>query len=73
MNKRNFENPVDFFVLLGMAGLLGVRYVGIEPGSANEDLPYGGVIWQTQSAVVLEDLIGELVTGEAAEQAGRKK
>jgi hypothetical protein len=34
------------------------------------------VIRQTQSAVVLENLIGQLVTGkagEAAEQAGQKK
>jgi NADPH-dependent 2,4-dienoyl-CoA reductase/sulfur reductase-like enzyme len=50
--------------------------IGIEPGAADENLPAGAVIRQTQSAVVLENLIGQLVTGkagEAAEQAGQKK
>jgi len=68
--------PKDSSAKILTAGLLGDQYIGIEPGSADEDLPSGAVIRQTQSAVVLENLIGQLVTGragEAAEQAGQKK
>ena len=45
-------------------------------GMADENLVAGGRIGQTQSAVVLENLIGQLVTskaGEAAADAGAKK
>lgn len=68
--------PKDSSAKILTAGLLGDQYIGIEPGSADENLPAGAVIRQTQSAVVLENLIGQLVTGkagEAAEQAGQKK
>jgi len=68
--------PRDSSAKILTAGLLGDQYIGIEPGSADQDLPSGGVIRQTQSAVVLENLIGQLVTskaGEAADQAGGGK
>ena len=68
--------PKDSSAKILTAGLLGDQYIGIEPGSADQDLAAGAVIRQTQSAVVLENLIGQLVTGkagEAAEQAGQKK
>ena len=68
--------PRDSSAKILTAGLLGDQYIGIEPGSADDNLAAGAVIRQTQSAVVLENLIGQLVTGkagEAAEQAGQKK
>ena len=68
--------PRDSSAKILTAGLLGDQYIGIEPGSSDQDLPSGGVIRQTQSAVVLENLIGQLVTskaGEAADQTGGKK
>lgn len=68
--------PRDSSAKILTAGLLGDQYIGIEPGSADQELAAGGVIRQTQSAVVLENLIGQLVTskaGEAADQAGAKK
>jgi phospholipid/cholesterol/gamma-HCH transport system substrate-binding protein len=68
--------PRDSSAKILTAGLLGDQYIGIEPGSSDQDIAAGGVIRQTQSAVVLENLIGQLVTGkaaEAAEQAGGGK
>jgi phospholipid/cholesterol/gamma-HCH transport system substrate-binding protein len=68
--------PKDSSAKILTAGLLGDQYIGIEPGSADQDLAAGAVIRQTQSAVVLENLIGQLVSGkasEAADQAGQKK
>jgi phospholipid/cholesterol/gamma-HCH transport system substrate-binding protein len=68
--------PKDSSAKILTAGLLGDQYIGIEPGSADDNLAAGGRISQTQSAVVLENLIGQLVTGkagEAATDAGAKK
>jgi phospholipid/cholesterol/gamma-HCH transport system substrate-binding protein len=68
--------PKDSSAKILTSGLLGDQYIGIEPGSSDENLAAGGRIAQTQSAVVLENLIGQLVTskaGEAAADAGAKK
>ena len=73
---RAVQFPKDSSAKILTAGLLGDQYIGIEPGSSEQDLAAGGQIRQTQSAVVLENLIGQLVTGkaaEAADQAGEKK
>jgi phospholipid/cholesterol/gamma-HCH transport system substrate-binding protein len=59
--------PKDSSAKILTSGLLGDQYIGIEPGSSDENLAAGGVIKQTQSAVVLENLIGQLVTGKAGE------
>jgi phospholipid/cholesterol/gamma-HCH transport system substrate-binding protein len=61
--------PKDSSAKILTAGLLGDQYIGIEPGSSDENLAAGGRISQTQSAVVLENLIGQLVTGKAGEAA----
>jgi len=45
-------------------GLLGSNYISIVPGFENEDHPYlreGDVIAKTQEAVILENLIGQLI------------
>jgi len=68
--------PKDSSAKILTAGLLGDQYIGIEPGSADDNLAAGGAIKQTQSAVVLENLIGQLVTskaGEAGTDSGVKK
>ena len=43
-------------------GMLGGRYVNLLPGAEEETLGDGDEIEDTQSAVVLENLIGELMT-----------
>lgn len=59
--------PKDSSAKILTAGLLGDQYIGIEPGSSDQNLAAGSTITQTQSAVVLENLIGQLVTGKAGE------
>ena len=49
------------------AGLLGEKYVGIVPGAENIYLKNGDEIEQTQSALVLEDLIGKFLFNKATE------
>jgi phospholipid/cholesterol/gamma-HCH transport system substrate-binding protein len=59
--------PKDSSAKILTAGLLGDQYIGIEPGGSEKNLAAGDVITQTQSAVVLENLIGQLLYNRAAE------
>lgn len=47
------------------AGLLGEKYIGVVPGAGDETLKDGDEIEQTQSALVLEDLIGKFLSSMA--------
>jgi len=49
------------------AGLLGEKYIGLTPGADEEFLKDGSRIEQTQSALVLEDLIGKFLFNKATE------
>lgn len=53
--------PVDSSVGIYTAGLLGEKYVGIEPGGAPDVLEEGSVIRLTQSSIVLEKLISQFL------------
>lgn len=70
--ERGFEFPKDSSAKILTAGLLGDQYVGIEPGGDEKNLVAGDVIRQTQSAVVLENLIGQFLFNKAAESGGSK-
>ncbi len=52
------------------AGLLGEQYVGLETGAETEMLKNQDKIMLTQSAVVLEKLIGQFIYGKAGESGG---
>jgi phospholipid/cholesterol/gamma-HCH transport system substrate-binding protein len=64
---RRFQFPKDSAAKILTAGLLGDQYIGIEPGGDDQNLQPGETIAQTQSAVVLENLIGQFLTGKAAD------
>lgn len=49
------------------SGLLGEQYVGLTVGGDTEFLKNGDTMRLTQSAVVLENLIGQFIFGKAAE------
>lgn len=51
--------PDDSDASILTAGLLGSQYVGLQPGGSETYLEDGGEIYFTQSAVVLENLIGK--------------
>ena len=57
------ELPADSSAAIYTSGLLGERYVGITPGGDIEMLQPGEEIILTQSAVVLEQLIGKYLFG----------
>ena len=53
--------PVDSSASINTEGLLGEQFVSLEPGGQQEYLVNGDRIRLTQSAVVLENLIGEML------------
>lgn len=53
--------PKDTSASIFTAGLLGEQYIGLEPGGADEVLGPGDSIKLTQSALVLERLIGQFL------------
>jgi phospholipid/cholesterol/gamma-HCH transport system substrate-binding protein len=65
--QRGFQFPKDSSAKILTSGLLGDQYVGLEPGGAEDNLAEGQVITQTQSALVLENLIGQFLFSRAAE------
>lgn len=63
------ELPLDTSAGIFTAGLLGERYIGLSPGGDLESLQAGDEILLTQSAVVLEQLIGKFMFGGADDSA----
>lgn len=53
--------PTDSTASILTAGLLGEKYVGISVGGEEETLRDGDTIRDTQSSLVLEDLIGKFL------------
>ncbi|TSE34111.1 putative phospholipid ABC transporter-binding protein MlaD [Tepidimonas taiwanensis] len=70
--ESRYAFPKDSSFKILTSGLLGEQYVGIEPGGTDANLSDGDVITQTQSALVLENLIGQFLFNKAAE-AGETK
>ncbi len=52
---------VDSSAQILTAGLLGEQYIGITPGFESDVLKEGSFIQDTQSALVLEDLVGKFL------------
>ncbi len=57
--------PVDTAASILTSGLLGEQFVGFEPGAEEEFLKDGDIIDLTQSALVLEQIIGQFLYGMA--------
>ena len=58
--------PLDSTASILTAGLLGEQYIGLSPGGDEKSLASGDKIKITQSALVLENLIGQFVSSMAA-------
>ncbi|MBD3609580.1 MAG: outer membrane lipid asymmetry maintenance protein MlaD [Gammaproteobacteria bacterium] len=52
--------PLDTTASIYTEGLLGAKYIGLEPGGDMEALKQGSEIIITQSSIILEKLIGQL-------------
>ena len=61
INKSMSTLTTDTSAAILTAGLLGEKYIGLTVGADDEYLEEGGVIEDTQSALVLEELIGQFL------------
>jgi phospholipid/cholesterol/gamma-HCH transport system substrate-binding protein len=60
--------PDDSFASIQTQGLLGGKYIGISPGGSDTFLKNGSTIDQTQSAIVLENLINKFFANYSSQQ-----
>jgi phospholipid/cholesterol/gamma-HCH transport system substrate-binding protein len=59
---RHYDKlPADSSAAIQTAGILGEQYIALQPGGAMENLKEGDRINFTQSAVILENLIGRFL------------
>ncbi len=55
------------------AGLIGDKFIKVDPGGSGDLLKPGGTITETTSALDIEDLIGRLAFGQVEKDAQEKK
>jgi len=70
--EKRYAFPKDSSLKILTSGLLGDQYVGIEAGADEDNLQDGDRLTSTQSAVVLENLIGQFLYGRAEESGSAK-
>jgi phospholipid/cholesterol/gamma-HCH transport system substrate-binding protein len=68
-----YSFPKDTSASILTSGLLGESYVGLDAGGDEKKLAEGDRVAITQSAVVLERLIGQFLFSKAQEDGGNKK
>ena len=67
--ETQHQFPKDSSLKILTSGLLGEQYIGIEAGAEEKVLAEGDKVQDTQSAVVLENLISQFLYNKAAEPA----
>jgi len=71
--ESRYAFPRDSSLKILTSGLLGEQYIGVEAGGDPENWAAGAVVTQTQSAVVLENLISQFLFSKAADGSDSKK
>ena len=70
--EGRYAFPKDSSLKILTSGLLGEQYIGIEAGASDKNMAAGDVIKQTQSAVVLENLISQFLFSKTADGGSEK-
>lgn len=65
--EKAYQFPKDSSAKILTSGLLGEQYIGLEAGGDEQMLADGGKITQTQSAIVLENLISQFLYNKVAD------
>jgi phospholipid/cholesterol/gamma-HCH transport system substrate-binding protein len=65
--EHGLQFPKDTSAKILTNGLLGDQYIGLEAGGDDKNLVAGDTVTQTQSAVVLENLISQFLFSKAAD------
>jgi len=67
-----YKFPKDTFASVLTSGLLGEQYIGLSPGGDDKMLKNGDELRHTQSAMVLENLIGKFLYSKASDGGNSK-
>ena len=67
--EKRYVFPKDSSLKILTSGLLGEQYIGIEAGADEKNLGAGDTLGNTQSAVVLENLISQFLYSKAADKS----
>lgn len=67
-----YQFPTDTFASILTSGLLGEQYIGLAAGGDEVMLKSGDKIMKTNSAMVLEEMIGRFLFNKASEGDGDK-
>ncbi len=63
--RKGIKLPDDTIASVKTRGLIGDVYISLSPGASNRLIPPGGRILETEGAMDLEGLIGQLIHGSA--------
>jgi len=64
--KQEIHLPSDTIASIKTSGLIGDKYIALAPGSDSNNLPPGGTITDTESAVDLESMISRFAFGNVS-------
>jgi phospholipid/cholesterol/gamma-HCH transport system substrate-binding protein len=59
--RPNVRLPSDSVATIASDGLLGGKYVKLEPGRSNETIAPGGMVTKTKNYKSLEETVGEII------------
>jgi phospholipid/cholesterol/gamma-HCH transport system substrate-binding protein len=68
---HDYQFTADTIASILTSGLLGEVYIGLDSGGDAKMLADGGTLAKTQSAVILEKLIGQFLFDKAASDRGK--
>ncbi len=68
---NDYQFTTDTIASILTSGLLGEVYIGLDAGGDTKMVPDGGKLAKTQSAVILEKLIGQFLFDKAANGGGK--
>jgi phospholipid/cholesterol/gamma-HCH transport system substrate-binding protein len=73
IQDKYLQIPLDSSASILTQGLLGSNYIGMTPGFDSNSLHDGSVINTTHSAVILENIIGQLIYSMKGDSGTSKK
>jgi phospholipid/cholesterol/gamma-HCH transport system substrate-binding protein len=71
--ETRYKFPKDSSAKILTSGLLGEQYIGLEAGGDENMIAQGSKLTQTQSAIVLENLISQFLYSKASDSAPSDK
>jgi phospholipid/cholesterol/gamma-HCH transport system substrate-binding protein len=70
--NHNIELAEDTGVRISSAGILGGKYVKLEPGSSKQKVQSGGELTNTKDVISLEELLGKVIFLVTGDEGGPK-